>query len=79
MTNEMHNSYNKFLFHNFLFALHVSNESNRSSSEAKGCTECNDCNMMHGTHNVKLSQYFLPLKVLHLLQFHIINSGSIKA
>ena len=32
MTNEMHNSYNQFLFHNFLSALHVSNESNHSSS-----------------------------------------------
>ena len=25
MTNEMHNHYNKFLFHSFLSALHVSN------------------------------------------------------
>ena len=32
MTNEMHNSYNQFLFHSFLSALHVSNESSRSSS-----------------------------------------------
>ena len=35
MTNEMHNSYNQFLFHIFLSALHVSNESNRSSSGAR--------------------------------------------
>ena len=35
MTNEMHNSYNQFLFHSFLSALHVSNESSRSSSEAQ--------------------------------------------
>ena len=27
MTNEMHNSYNQFLFHSFLSALHVSNKS----------------------------------------------------
>ena len=32
MTNEMYNSYYKFLFHIFLSALHVSNESSRSSS-----------------------------------------------
>ena len=32
ITNEMHNSYNQFLFHSFLSALHVSNESSRSSS-----------------------------------------------
>ena len=31
MTNEMHSSYNKFLFHSFLSALRVSNESSRSS------------------------------------------------
>ena len=36
MTNEMHNSYNQFLFHSFfLSALHVSNESSRSSSGAR--------------------------------------------
>ena len=36
MTNEMHNSYNQFLFHSFfLSALHVSKESSRSSSEAR--------------------------------------------
>ena len=35
MTNEMHNSYNHFLFHSFLSALHVSKESSRSSSEAR--------------------------------------------
>ena len=35
MTNEMHNSYNQFLFHNFLSAVHVSNESSRSSSGAQ--------------------------------------------
>ena len=34
MTNEMHNSYNQFLFHSFLSAIHVSNESSRSSSGA---------------------------------------------
>ena len=30
MTNEIHNSYNQFLFHSFLSAVHVSNESSRS-------------------------------------------------
>jgi hypothetical protein len=35
MTNKMHNSYNQFLFHSFLSALHVSNESSRSSSGAR--------------------------------------------
>ena len=35
MTNEMHNSYNQFLFHSFLSAVHVSNESSRSSSGAR--------------------------------------------
>ena len=34
MKNEIHNSYNQFLFHSFLSALHVSNESSRSSSGA---------------------------------------------
>ena len=34
-TSEMHNSYNQFLFHTFLFAVHVSNESSRSSSVAR--------------------------------------------
>ena len=34
MTNEMHNSYNQFLFHSFLSALHVSNESRSPSSGA---------------------------------------------
>jgi hypothetical protein len=34
MTKEMHNSYNQFLFHRFLSALHVSNKSSRSSSGA---------------------------------------------
>ena len=35
MTNEMHSSYNQFLFHSFLSALHTSNESSRSSTEAQ--------------------------------------------
>ena len=37
MTNEMHSSYNQFLFvfHRFLSALNVSNESSRSSSGAR--------------------------------------------
>ena len=35
MTNEMHNSYNQILFHSFLSALRVSNESSRSSSGAR--------------------------------------------
>ena len=35
MTNEMHNSYNQFLFRSFLSASHVSNESSRSSSGAQ--------------------------------------------
>ena len=34
MTNKMHSSYNQFLFHSFLFAVHVSNKSSRSSSAA---------------------------------------------
>ena len=34
MTNEIHNSYNQFLFHSFVPALHVSNESSLSSSGA---------------------------------------------
>ena len=33
--NQMHSSYNQFLFDNFLSALHVSNESSRSSSGAR--------------------------------------------
>ena len=35
ITNEMHNSCNQFLFHSFLSALHVSNDSSRSSSAAR--------------------------------------------
>ena len=35
ITNEMHNSCNQFLFHSFLSALHVSNESSHSSSGAR--------------------------------------------
>ena len=35
MTNEMHNSYNQFLFHSFLSALHVSNESSHSPPGAR--------------------------------------------
>ena len=35
MTNEMHHSYNRFLFCSFLSALHVSKESSRSSSGAR--------------------------------------------
>ena len=35
MTKEMHSSYNQFLFHSFLSALHVSNESSRSTSGAQ--------------------------------------------
>ena len=35
MTNEMHSSYNQFLFHSFLSALHFSKESSRSSSGAR--------------------------------------------
>ena len=35
ITNEMHNSYNQFLFYSFLSALCVSNESSRSLSEAR--------------------------------------------
>ena len=35
MANEIHNSYNQFLFHSFLSALHVSNEYSRSSSGAR--------------------------------------------
>ena len=31
----MHNSYNQFLFHSFLSAVHVSNESSRSSAGAR--------------------------------------------
>ena len=35
ITNAMNNSYNRFLFHSFLCALHVSNESSRSPSGAR--------------------------------------------
>ena len=35
LTNEMHSFYNQFLFHSFLSALDVSNESSRSSSGAR--------------------------------------------
>ena len=35
MTNEMHISYDQFLFHSFLSSLHVSNEASRSSSGAQ--------------------------------------------
>ena len=35
MTNKTHSSYNQFLFHSFLSALHVSKESSRSSSGAR--------------------------------------------
>ena len=35
MTNEMHISYNQFLFHSFLSALYVKNESSLSSSGAQ--------------------------------------------
>ena len=44
MTNEMHNSYNQFLFHSFLSAVHVSNESSRSASGARH-------NILYYTHN----------------------------
>ena len=36
----MHNSYNQFLFHSFLSALHVSNESSRSSYQEHGIIYC---------------------------------------
>jgi hypothetical protein len=35
ITKGMHNSYNQFVFHSFVSALHVSNESSRSSSGAQ--------------------------------------------
>ena len=35
LMTEMHNSYYEFLFHGFLSALHVSNESSLSSSRAR--------------------------------------------
>ena len=35
INNEMHSSYNHFLFHSFLSAVHVSNEFSRSSSVAR--------------------------------------------
>ena len=41
MTNEMHNSYNQFLFHSFMFALHVSKETSRSSAAALYNIPCN--------------------------------------
>ena len=58
MTNEMHNSYNQFLFHSFLSALHVSNESSPSSSGVRhdvlyytivqACTDCTKlCNTVY--------------------------------
>ena len=39
ITKDMHNSYNQILFHSFLSALHVSNESSSSSSEAQKVSE----------------------------------------
>ena len=45
MTNEMHNSYNQFLFHSFLSALHVSVESSRSLSGAWR-------NILYYTHSI---------------------------
>ena len=67
VTNEIHSSYNQFLFHSFLSALRVSNESSRSKHveqtkkcgikiDYKNCASrwlLTHCNMMHGTHNVK--------------------------
>ena len=67
MTNEMHSSYNQFLFHSFLSALHVLNESSLSKHveqtencgikiDYKNCASrwsLTHCNMMYGTHNVK--------------------------
>ena len=44
VTNEMQSSYNQFLFHSFLSALHVSNESSRSSSGARH-------NILYYTHS----------------------------
>ena len=35
LTNEKSNSYNQYLFHSFLSALHVSNETSLSSSGAQ--------------------------------------------
>ena len=35
MANDMHSSYNQYLFHSFLSALHVSNESSRPLSGAQ--------------------------------------------
>ena len=69
MTNEMHNSYNQFLFHSFVSALHVSNESSRSKhveqtenceikTDYKNCESrwsLTHCNITHGTRNVKLN------------------------
>ena len=39
MTNKLYNSYNQFLFHSFVSAVHVSNESSRSKQveETKNC------------------------------------------
>ena len=57
LTNEMHNSYNQFLLHSFLSAVHVLNESSHSSSGAwHNCAShwsLIHYNMMHGTHNIK--------------------------
>ena len=41
MTNEMHSSYNQVLFHSFLSALHVSNESSSSSAAAAAAARHN--------------------------------------
>ena len=63
----MHNSYDQFLLHSFLSALHVSNESSCSKHveqtenygikiDYQNCASrlsLTNCNMMHGTHNVK--------------------------
>ena len=71
MTNEMHNSYNQYLFHSFVSALHVSNESSRSSSGAchnilyyteqsvQSCLQhdCTDCSVCVC---VCVMQYIMP-------------------
>ena len=59
MTNEMHNSYNQFLFHSFLSALHVSNESSRSSSGARHYTVL---------HSLVQSVYYAVLVMKHVEQ-----------
>ena len=78
MTNGMHSSYNQFLFHSFLSALRVSNESSRSPSWARhnilyytvcynragesSCFQITDCNYS----SVCLHSWYDRVSFLHI-------------